>query len=308
MKKITSLLGLLAVGFTNAQESEYYGRVGINTETPNATLEVAGQPINDMVLDGIIAPKITGDQLREKIYTSKQEGAMVYVNQIPSKFDKQVWQITSKGYYYFNGKFWEKFSVLPSTYNFTINYRDEPQNFSHLEQKEWTPYKKEGLIPTNPHKNLTFSKVIFENVEENLNFMKNWGYSSLLNEKQDNRTNSVVNMSLNNKGTIYISFSIAKQKDSHYTYGYMPWITILSIPKKYLRELGYSGYLHYHDTKNIQLLARDKDDNPFFITGNVSDGAIRVHLPDFQKIKNNSIISGGYFLFMDNNIVLPTLE
>jgi len=36
-------------------------QVGINTSTPQATLDVNGKPTDNTVLDGIIAPRITGD-------------------------------------------------------------------------------------------------------------------------------------------------------------------------------------------------------------------------------------------------------
>lgn len=52
MKKKLTILGLLAVGFANAQESEYYGRVGINTETPHATLNVETNEQTDAFIVG----------------------------------------------------------------------------------------------------------------------------------------------------------------------------------------------------------------------------------------------------------------
>lgn len=44
-----------------------YAQIGINGENPNATLDVIGNPGDPFKFDGIIAPRITGDQLRAKI-------------------------------------------------------------------------------------------------------------------------------------------------------------------------------------------------------------------------------------------------
>ena len=39
------------------------GQVGINTQNPEATLEVVGKPNDTHHFDGIIPPRITGNQL-----------------------------------------------------------------------------------------------------------------------------------------------------------------------------------------------------------------------------------------------------
>lgn len=88
---------LLLVGsFTFAQ-------VGVNTELPNATFDVVGNPNDTNKFDGIIAPRISGDQLRSKTYTSSQTGALVYVTAADSAPSGQTLEVNSLGYYYFNG-------------------------------------------------------------------------------------------------------------------------------------------------------------------------------------------------------------
>ncbi len=57
MKKSILLLSAL-VSFTS------FAQVGIDTETPKATLDVVGKPSQVDKVDGIIAPRITGDQLK----------------------------------------------------------------------------------------------------------------------------------------------------------------------------------------------------------------------------------------------------
>ncbi|MBB6371940.1 hypothetical protein [Chryseobacterium shigense] len=87
---------LLLVGsFTFAQ-------VGLNTDTPHATFDVVGNPDDTSKFDGIIAPRITGEQLNAKVYTTSQTGALVYVT-ATGTLGTQTADVNSVGYYYFNG-------------------------------------------------------------------------------------------------------------------------------------------------------------------------------------------------------------
>lgn len=79
-----------------------FAQVGVNTSLPNATLDVVGNPTDTSKLDGIIAPRITGDQLNVKTYTPLQTGALVYVTAAGALSDQTV-DVNSVGYYYFNG-------------------------------------------------------------------------------------------------------------------------------------------------------------------------------------------------------------
>ena len=84
-------------------------QVGINTETPNATLDIEAATTEVTSMDGLIAPRITGDQLQNKTYTSQQKGAIVYVTQSVTNHvsDKpQTFSVTNDGYYYFDGTKW----------------------------------------------------------------------------------------------------------------------------------------------------------------------------------------------------------
>lgn len=100
MRKLFPLLIFLGI-FNFAQ-------VGINTNTPNATLEVIGKPSTVSSMDGIIAPNITGDQLRAKTYSGLQTGAILYVTAADSAPSGQTTTVTTPGYYLFNGSRWVK--------------------------------------------------------------------------------------------------------------------------------------------------------------------------------------------------------
>lgn len=89
-------------------------QVGIDTPSPKASLDVTGKPTNSSSLDGIIPPRMTGDQLRAKTYTAAQTGAQVYVTAADTAPAGQTVNVRSIGNYYFDGTVWK---YLPGTDN-----------------------------------------------------------------------------------------------------------------------------------------------------------------------------------------------
>ena len=87
-----------------------YGQVGINTQTPEATLEVVGKPTDVNHYDGIIPPRITGNQLAAKTYSSAKKGAVIFATSPPTNLSGQVINVTESGIYYFDGTLWQTFS------------------------------------------------------------------------------------------------------------------------------------------------------------------------------------------------------
>lgn len=86
------------------------GQVGINTQTPEATLEVVGKPNDVNHYDGIIPPRITGNQLAAKIYSFSKRGAVVFVTSPATNLSGQVLNVIEPGLYYFDGSLWQTFS------------------------------------------------------------------------------------------------------------------------------------------------------------------------------------------------------
>lgn len=97
--KIYTGLALLVTAFA-------FSQAGIGTVTPQATLDVVGKPTDAASLDGIVAPRLTGAQLRAKTYTASQLGAVVYVTAADTAPAGQTIDVTVPGYYYFNGVKW----------------------------------------------------------------------------------------------------------------------------------------------------------------------------------------------------------
>lgn len=113
MKKIFTLCCSLLSMISIAQ-------VGIGTTDPKATLDIQGSPAQNNITDGIIAPRITGNQLQAKTYTAQHVGALLYVTAIPTAASGQVAEINTPGYYYFDGSTWKQFGIL---YSESFNHR-----------------------------------------------------------------------------------------------------------------------------------------------------------------------------------------
>lgn len=87
-----------------------YGQVGINTDTPKSTLEVVGKPAEASVADGIIAPRITGNELflKNTVYGNDQKGTLIYVTApaTGTSLAGATAEVTESGYYVHNGVKW----------------------------------------------------------------------------------------------------------------------------------------------------------------------------------------------------------
>ncbi|MFP3833974.1 hypothetical protein [Chryseobacterium sp. SIMBA_028] len=83
-----------------------YAQVGINVVMPQASLDVVGFPSDNSKLDGVIAPRLTGVQLKAKSYTTAQTGAIVYVTAAEIAPAGQTIDVVVPGYYYFDGTKW----------------------------------------------------------------------------------------------------------------------------------------------------------------------------------------------------------
>lgn len=103
-------------------------QVGINTQTPEATLEVVGKPNDVNHYDGIIPPRITGNQLAAKSYSSSKKGTVVYVTSAASNLSGQVLHIIKPGLHYFDGNVW-----IPLVQDDNLNSVAQRGNSSSIE-------------------------------------------------------------------------------------------------------------------------------------------------------------------------------
>jgi|GEM_PF-3658790 len=102
--KIFITVGLFSLG------SMALGQVGVNNQSPQATLDVTAKTTNGSKPEGIIAPRLTGDQIKlgDAQYGAGQKGAMVYATAAVTAASTKTANITAEGYYYFDGNIWQK--------------------------------------------------------------------------------------------------------------------------------------------------------------------------------------------------------
>ncbi len=100
MKKIFLVANLLLISAT------MYSQVGIDTQLPKATLDVVSSPNDPNKIDGVIAPRLKGSEIKAKgsLYTAEQNAAIIYITEplTAATTDDKTINITSIGYYYFD--------------------------------------------------------------------------------------------------------------------------------------------------------------------------------------------------------------
>lgn len=107
---IQILLGILLINSTSI-----WAQSGVNTLTPNSTLDVTAIN-NTSHIAGIIAPRLTLTELTSKgntLYGAAQTGTIIYISNASGTGNTgQRANIKSVGYYYFDGTVWVAFGVF----------------------------------------------------------------------------------------------------------------------------------------------------------------------------------------------------
>ncbi|WP_278377940.1 hypothetical protein [Chryseobacterium arthrosphaerae] len=108
MKTKTLLLGSLVLS------SFLFSQVGVNNSNPQATLDVTAKTTDGSKPEGLIAPRLTGDQIRlgNNSYATAQTGTIIYATSGDSAPAGKTINITAPGYYYFDGNIWQQFSGI----------------------------------------------------------------------------------------------------------------------------------------------------------------------------------------------------
>ena len=89
-----------------------FSQVGVNNTNPQATLDVTGTPADPALPDGVIPPRISGDQLTSKTaYGVNQTGTIIYVTSASGNPVGPTVNVTAAGYYYFDGTLWQAFTA-----------------------------------------------------------------------------------------------------------------------------------------------------------------------------------------------------
>ena len=138
MKKTLLILISVCGLYTNAQ-------VGINTTEPKATLDITGSATNLTKIDGVIPPRLTGDELKAKdaLYGLSQDGVMVYVTAAANPVSVKTVNVLEKGLYYYNHTLgvWLKF-IDTDTYV-------KPTGLENLRYGSGYAWRYIDMVPTN---------------------------------------------------------------------------------------------------------------------------------------------------------------
>lgn len=95
-------------------------QVGVGNTDPKATLDVTGTPASATTADGVLIPRLTGDQLAAKdaVYIADQIGAQVYVTAAATTPAGKTINVTTPGFYFYNGTAW---TLLSDVSKFAYN-------------------------------------------------------------------------------------------------------------------------------------------------------------------------------------------
>lgn len=107
-------------------------QIGIGTDNPKATLDVTGKPSETTIVDGIIPPKLTGDELTAKdaVYTTNQSGTVVYITAAATAPSAKTINVSASGFYFFDGTLWNALGngVIGSPFNLSGTSTDAGNN------------------------------------------------------------------------------------------------------------------------------------------------------------------------------------
>lgn len=97
---------ILLIFFITLGTFAFAQNTGIGTNDPKSTLHIQGTPKSAHIMDGVIPPRITGNQLYRKQYTADQDGAIVYVTAAATGayLSGQTENVKQVGVYFFDSK------------------------------------------------------------------------------------------------------------------------------------------------------------------------------------------------------------
>jgi hypothetical protein len=89
-----------------------FAQVGINNTSPKATLDITAKTTDGSKPEGLIIPQLSGSNIHTAtaagVYGANQKGLIIYATSADSSPISATANITTAGYYYFDGTNWQK--------------------------------------------------------------------------------------------------------------------------------------------------------------------------------------------------------
>ncbi|SEM53879.1 hypothetical protein SAMN05421856_10467 [Chryseobacterium taichungense] len=85
-----------------------FAQVGINNTSPKATLDISPNTIDGSKPEGLLIPQLDGNSLKTTAYGTSQKGVIVYAKSAASPTDTKTVNVTTEGYYFYDGSVWQK--------------------------------------------------------------------------------------------------------------------------------------------------------------------------------------------------------
>ncbi|GEN75637.1 hypothetical protein [Chryseobacterium hagamense] len=141
-----------------AIQSLAFSQIGIANTAPDATLDVKALKADGSTSEGIMIPRLTGDQIKNagNQYAAAQTGAMVYVTSVPSSTDTKTADITAPGCYYFNGSVWKSMGKSVNTTVISYSTTVDPNILGYIPSKTATAASAPQTVSAGGH---TYTKV-----------------------------------------------------------------------------------------------------------------------------------------------------
>ena len=81
-----------------------FAQVGVNTDTPQATIDITSSPQDLTAIDGALIPRIKADdlKLKDNIYTENQHAALVFVTEVSDVKSPKTIKIENPGFYFYD--------------------------------------------------------------------------------------------------------------------------------------------------------------------------------------------------------------
>lgn len=113
MTKFHATIKLNILALLTSLSATLSAQVGIGTPAPSATLDIVASTTDGSKPEGIIAPRLSGNQIQaaDTKYTASQKGTIIYATSAVTVPTTKTANISSEGYYFFDGNLWQKINT-----------------------------------------------------------------------------------------------------------------------------------------------------------------------------------------------------